>query len=461
MKNTILIGLGPHAKRIYMNLIKRNNINLVYIVDLKSNRDRIKNYLEDNKLSMKTYYIDDKESYYHDLSQKVKMDLLKIIKKDNIKYCIISTEPKAHFSYAKFMMENNINVLMDKPITSPIDAINTIKGYKQVEKDYKKLLSIYKKANCNFSIQCQRRFHPGYIYIKDMISEIIDRYNVPITYIDIYHSDGMWNMPNEFFTRENHPYKYGYGKLFHSGYHFIDIITWLLECNNNIDNKINNVKVYTSVFRPNDFFTTINEKSYFKLFNTRCFDNIIENKSAVKKFGELDLHTMIDFKCNDNLITHCSLNLLQSGFSRRAWLVLPEDTYKSNGRVRHERVNVQIGPLFNVQIHSYQSDQVLKNKKERYNIGEMDNFDIYIFRNVELIGGKAFEKISISDLMKNNNFLGNNEKARENCFQKFYSDEKGDADLIKHQQSILLLTKICESIVKKRNVKFKWSVYEK
>ena len=165
---------------------------------------------------------------------------------------------------------------------------------------------------------------------------------------------------------------------------------------------------------------------------------------------------MIDFKSNNNIITHCTFNLLQSGFSRRAWLELPKDTYKSNGRVRHERINIQIGPLLNVQIHSYQSDQKLKNKNKRYDVGEIDNFDIYIFRNVELIGGKSFEKISINNLIKEDDFLGNNEKAREICFKKFYDTEKNDSDFIKHKQSIILLQKICESVVKESNINFKW-----
>lgn len=455
-KNTILIGLGPHAKRIYLNLIKRNSINLVYIVELRSNEQTLEQYLKENNINVKVYYIDDKEKFYDKLSSKVQSDLSKILKNENIEYCIISTEPKAHFSYAKFMLKNNINILMDKPITSPIDVISTIKGCNKIKRDYDVLLSLYKKANCNFTIQCQRRFHPGYIYVKKLISKVIEEYNVPITYIDIYHSDGMWNMPNEFFSRENHPYKYGYGKLFHSGYHFVDILTWLLECNNIIDNKINNAKIYTSVFKPNDFFTTINEKTYLKLFNTKKFNDILKNKESVKNFGELDIHSMIDFKADNDIITHCTFNLLQSGFSRRAWLDLPKDTYKSNGRVRHERINIQLGPLLNVQIHSYQSDQRLKNKNKRYDVGEMDNFDIYIFRNVELIGGKSFEKISINKLIKNDDFLGNNEKAREICFKNFYDNKKGDSDFIKHQQSILLLKKICESIVKKSNIKFKW-----
>ena len=71
----------------------------------------------------------------------------------------------------------------------------------------------------------------------------------------------MWVMTSEFLTRENHPYKYGYGKLFHSGYHFIDLLTWFLEINNLTQNKkINNAEMYDSTYNPNDSLTVINNQ---------------------------------------------------------------------------------------------------------------------------------------------------------------------------------------------------------
>ena len=37
-------------------------------------------------------------------------------------------------------------------------------------------------------------------------------------------------MPHDY-DIENHPYKYGYGKLFHSGYHFIDLLAEFVKLN--------------------------------------------------------------------------------------------------------------------------------------------------------------------------------------------------------------------------------------
>jgi hypothetical protein len=41
----------------------------------------------------------------------------------------------------------------------------------------------------------------------------------------------VWNTPEELSTREDHPYKYGYGMLMHGAYHYIDIAAQFLELN--------------------------------------------------------------------------------------------------------------------------------------------------------------------------------------------------------------------------------------
>jgi len=467
MKNNIvLIGLGPHAKRIYINFIKKHSLNLKLIIDLKSNKLNILDYLKEENLSyVKTYFVDDLYANSKELPKEIKKELKIIFKELKITDGIISTEPKAHFAYASFLIKNNINILMDKPITSPCNVLNNISDAKKIEKEYLKLLNMYKKHQdkMTFSIQCQRRYHVGYLYVKKILDEIVKKYQIPITYIDIYHSDGMWNMPNEFFTRENHPYKYGYGKLFHSGYHFVDLLTWLLETNDLQDKKINKATIYSTVFRPSDFFNTVDNNFYKNYLNTDEFKDILKNPDVVKEFGELDFHAMIDFKKDDDIITHCSLNLMQSGFSKRGWKELPKDTYKANGRVRHERINIQVGPLFNIQIHSYQSTEVNETTDiSKTSIGGIDHFDIYIFRNTNLIGGKSFEKISLNDLLLNNQSsdLGNNEKAREKCFLNFINRELDNSNLKDHQKSILLLTKLCESVATLKTTTFTWRKYE-
>ena len=452
----VLVGLGPHAKRIYISIFKKYRLNLSLLIDLKSKKSEIEEYLQENNISTEIFLIDDSYKDLICLPNNISNKLERKIRTKNIKYAIISTEPKAHFMYANFFLENEINILLDKPITSPINCNNDINQTIKIKEEYEELCRLYerKKDKIHFTIQCQRRFHEGFIYIKNLLIETVKKYNIPITYIDIYHNDGMWVMPSEFLTRENHPYKYGYGKLFHSGYHFIDLLTWFLEINNLTQNKrINNAEMYVSTYNPNDALTVINNEDYQKLFNTDKFNNIFNiAKNDFKNYGEIDFHSIINFKKDDKTITNCTLNLMQSGFSRRSWCNLPEDIYKGNGRVRHERLNIEVGPLLNIQIHSYQAYEIYEEERIfNNNVGSIEHFEIYIFRNCKLIGGKPFEKIDLDTISESDKayFCDKNEQARENCFISFLDNENHESDLLRHKDAINLTWKAFEIMATK------------
>lgn len=424
---------------------------------MASQKDTVEKHLRSYGMTdVPCLFVDDKKKDSNKLSAEISSQLAEYIKDSNITHAIISTEPKAHLAYADFLIENNINILMDKPITAPVDVINSSLQAEKIRLEYNELCSKYKirksyKNDLIFSIQCQRRFHEGYIFVKKILKDIVERYNVPISYIDIFHSDGMWNMPDEFIYRENHPYKYGYGKLFHSGYHFIDLLTWLLDVNNSVKDKdINKCSVYSESYRPMDFMYNFDNKNYQEILHTNKFANILTAKQKFRDYGELDIHSIIKFYRDDKTVTTCTLNLMQSGVSRRSWVELPEDTYKSNGRIRHERLNICVGPLFNIQVYSYQAYEA----KDRdlhggHDVGDIEHFDIYIFRNADLIGGKPFEKVTIADLYdrQDNGFIGYNEKAREKCFIDFINNKSNDSDILLHNQSILITEMIYKSIL--------------
>lgn len=448
--NIILIGLGPHAKRIYLRLIKKYNLTLSCIVDLESNREKIEKEYND----IKFIGIKDNERDYKELSIMSKEIIKKAIDEYNITHAIISSEPKSHLAFSKFLLSCNLSILMDKPITSPVNVISDLKQSIKIGEEYKELKEEYlkvkeKNPKVIFSINCQRRFHKGYKFIKNILEEITKKYRIPITYIDIYHNDGMWNMPDELIYRENHPYKYGYGKLFHSGYHFIDLLTWILEVNKNIIEKdYNKISIYSTAYTPKDYIGNIRKREFNKLFNTNKLDKLI-SEVDYNGYGELDIHSIINFFDQEKIRTTAVLNLMQSGFSRRSWINLPIDTYKSNGRVRHERINIHVGPLMNIQIHSYQAYEVKDRESHGGDApGDIENFDIYIFRNSDLIGGKPFEKIKLSEIVKKTNqFIGYNEMAREECFKQFIEGRENDSDILLHDESIMLTEKIYESII--------------
>lgn len=456
----VLIGLGPHSKRIYIHYLIKHGLAPKIIIELSSKKQDVEKFLKQKGLDdTLVYYVDDSIKYSEVLPEKVQSELKNILSQNLITHAIISTEPKAHFSYIQFFLQLDIHTLVDKPITSPVDVANNEMMAKKILDDYNTIINIYKekkKKGVNCQVQCQRRWHEGYLFIRNLLKETISNYHIPITSMDVYHCDGMWNMPDEFLFRENHPYKYGYGKLFHSGYHFFDLMSWMISLNNILEQKkIDNVELYSTVVRPNHFFEIINKEDYHRLFGTAKFDNLFDNKAELNldSFGEIDCYSLIQFNKAQTPISICSVNLIQNGFSRRSWTELPEDTYKGNGRVRHERVNIQVGPLMNIQVHSYQSAEIKDRGLFNHNdVGALEHFDIYIFRNVDLIGGKPFEKISIDDIVKEQScsFIGYNERARENCLMDFLNNVTTHSDILDHEMTIKLLSNTYSSIVKRK-----------
>lgn len=459
MKKIMLIGLGPHAKRIYVNYFKKHNIIPTILLELESEYEFAREYLDANGFEKtKIWLLPDKYKDNKTLPKKYYNDLKALCKEKKITHIISSSEPKAHNMYLKFALENNINILTDKPITVR-KKMTKLKNINSIKKDYYKLLKIYNNCNCQCKIMCQRNYHKGYTYVRNLLKDVVSKYNIPITYIDIYHCDGNWEMIHDL-DKENHPYKYGYGKLFHSGYHFIDLLAELIKINNNNivnDKKVNKGILYGNIFTPNDEFTVFNKNDYKKIFKVRDL-NIYKNyeRKKFKNYGEKNFYSQLNFYNKDNkLITTANLNLLHYGFSRRGWFE-SRDYYKNNGRVRHERINIQVGTLLNIQIHSYQSKEIKdrNNNIDEINVGGLEHFDIDIYRNVDIIGGKPFERISLYDIcgkdIVDEGFLGYNEKFREDLLNGFLNDNNNISDLNNHKLGIEILYNASKVALNKR-----------
>jgi len=392
------------------------------------------------------------------LDNKAEEALDNIAENEKIDGIIISTEPKAHKIYAEWALKNNINVLMDKPITAPLNPGTNIRSAYKIYQDCLYLENLLKKSKAKFYVVCQRRNHKGYALIKEYLKNFVSEFEIPVSYIDIYHADGAWNLPHEF-GKENHPYKYGYGKLMHSGYHFIDLFAWLTEVNFGLERtRPDNVKIYTAKFTPNDLFHQIDEKACARFFDRPTIKEFYKTykRGDYENYGELDAYVLIQLTQDKNVITTGSINLQQNSFSRRGWFDLPEDIYKGNGRVRHERVNIQVSHFLNIQVHSYQSYETGKDIAPiDGEAGSEDHFDIFIFRNKKIIGGKAFSKFAIGKEMKessgpDSHYLGHNERARETTLLNFIEDKNDESELEHHNFTNRLLAYIYASIAKGR-----------
>lgn len=458
MKSIALIGVGPHAKRIYLKYIKEHEKKLSLVVELENKAEKTRHFLDEEGFKdYDIYTIPKSESDSTHLTKEREKDLKKVFAKHKITHMIISTEPKAHNMYLEFALKNNINVLSDKPITV-LKNMKTLESIDLMRKQYYNLLEMYDDKKCVCKVMCQRLCHRGYKYVKEILKDIIIKYNIPITYIDIYHCDGNWEMPHDL-GKENHPYKYGYGKLYHSGFHFIDLLSQLLELNNYVSNnkQIKKGKVYANEFTPNDEREVFTKEDYFNIFEESQSSELYRNLEKINfdNYGEKNFYGQLNFyNVNNALITTANLDLLHYGFSRRAWFE-SRDYYKKNGRVRHERVTINVGPLMCIHITSYQSKEI-KDRNNCYDEimeGGLEHFDIDIYRNVDLIGGEPHEKIKLFDLYKDTidceRFIGYNEMSREEFLNNFFNNYDMTGDIRNEKQAIELLYSCSKALVEK------------
>ena len=457
----MLIGLGHHARRIYYPIFKElsNKYNLI-IVDKKDQEYIINKYIK--KINFKPIvklFTTNFSTENKNLPNELIKNLNDLVSKHKIKGVIISTDPLYHKHYAKWALKNNLSVLMDKPISiyKNISTDSRISG--KLTEDYNLLNKLYKKSNKKvlFSIVSQRRFHKGFIKIKELIDEVFKETNCPITSIQISHSDGQWRLPTEIVDIDYHSYNLGFGKCSHSGYHFFDIINYFFEGING-NKSINNVDIQSNFMRPIDFLNQITIEDYKSIFNNFNRYNkykLKEYYNKMKNYGEIDAFINFSFKRDKNVIALGSLNLIHNSFSQRSNVKPNNDLYKGNGRVRHETYTIQQGPYQCIQIISFQSKEIRKGNKTKYNLGGEYHFEIFVFRNNKLVKKwKNYQKISIKNLQRSylSGFSrGHQEDARRFATIEFLDFLNGKikknyvSDFSKHKNSVRIMAGIYKS----------------
>lgn len=445
--NIMIIGVGLHAKRIYIPTLFKHMDNMPFClklgVDFKSKKNNIEDYLDSNNFNLKMFYIEDYDNT-QELSEENR-DLLSIaVKENNITGVVISTEPLAHKSYALWAISQGLNILMDKPISTRKNVSHNIKQADGIYDDYEEILKAYlklqKEKETVFSINVQRRYEKGYLKVFDLIKEVSEKFNAPVTSIQAMHSDGVWIFPDEIVEQTYHPYNLGYGKGSHSSYHIFDII-WQLYKNGLVkDKEPDGIEVYSSFLNPEGLLVQFGQKDYENYFGKEVYNKCkrrdeIELKELYKNYGEIDIFSNIKLTKNNINICNISVNLLHNSFSRRAWIKPNDDLYKGNGRVKHQYYYIQQGPFQCIQIHNYQSNDMQdKNTVHDYNLGGNNHFDIYVFRNAKMFSKDELplKVYNLKDLDKENDFQDNklfHETAKELVILEFLNYLGGFIDI--------------------------------
>lgn len=464
--NILLIGLGPHARRIYVPALftfaSNLPVRLVAAVDLKRQKATIDTYLQEQGYELEMQYLDSFDAATG-IPDHAKVMLDALVKKFDIHGVVISTEPTAHKAYAEWALKNMLHILMDKPVSARKGLSVNASEARGLISDYNELLDLYKTHQqpsrpLLFSINVQRRYDYGFDKVKELIAETTQKFNVPITSMQIMHADGSWRFPNEVLTQESHGLSDGFGKVSHSGYHLFDMAWQLYKASTVPGKQADNMEIFTSIFNPIGLDICINEDDYIRYFGDQYEKTGLDHQQyldTVALYGEMDSFSVIRMMQRGVNICNISLNLLHSSFSRRSWAKPRPDFYKGNGRVKHQQFIIQQGPFQCIQVHNYQSkDEHDIDNSNEFEVGGNNHFDIYVFRNVGMYGeGKAFTKISSQDLEKEVDKSGLTvENAKYRIIREFIDFIMGKIDLhaVKsnidtHEVPVKIMSGVCQS----------------
>ncbi|HMY16684.1 MAG TPA: hypothetical protein PKA58_10225 [Polyangium sp.] len=433
-RRVALVGLGPHAQRIYFPLLadlaKRGAIELTHVFELHGRKTTVERLLDEAHIGTEAIFLSSEADALSALERACAIRAFDAL--------IIACDPLCREPYYKFALRNRIAVLADKPVFAlPGLALDPMVASEFLRQTVA-LAGAFSKSGIPFVVQAQRRVHPGYRWMKNYLQNVSQEFGVPVTSVHIQHADGMWVLPDEW-DREHHPYKYGFGKLMHSGYHFVDLLCWLLGMTDG--DPYDAVELAGKGTWPAEALALWQGNALVPP------EHRVSPKVSPESLGEYDVSALLQFRSEGRPKTQAHLQLQHNSFSDRDPRKIVTDPYKGTGRVRHERVDLKLSSLVNLQVHSYQSAST--SEPTGTAPGQRDHFDLYVFRNIAVCGGEAFTKLSFGQA-QGTRWRSHNEAAREELLLSFLRGEETGSELSSHLTTVQLVSYLYELVAKQR-----------
>lgn len=352
---------------------------------------------------------------------------------------LIACDPRQRAAYFAFACTAKISLFVDKPVFAKDDLAADEVQSREYIRDLYELEAQARATGIDLVVQAQRREHVGYRFVLKTLESCMERFGVPVTSLQIHHADGMWVLPSEW-ERDYHPYKFGFGKLFHSGYHFIDLMAVLLRSTLR-QHRVSDIEVAAKATFPSDSLAVWANHPLLPADKRQA--SMLDRS----RYGEHDVFALLDFSNEEHTVCVAELALLQNSLSDRDPGAVVKNPYKGTGRVRHERVDLKLASLLDIQVHSYQSRST--REPAGTEPGEVDHFDILLFRSQHFFAEPAFEKITLTDL-EPAAAVAHNEQARGALLKRFLRREASGSDLRSHLLTGLLTGLIYSAVAKSR-----------
>ena len=450
-KNLLIFGCGQHAQDcqyvILNNLKERGEALCVkLLVEMDVQRAWVEDFLQTQTLRPQQCFFLPEEDRN---SPTIYPDLLRVLEqiKPQIDGVLVCTEPQAHKKYIEWAIKNNIDVLSDKPLTAP--PVNQT-GPAQIWQDYADIQHELQHSRATITLMTNKRLHKAFAYMYGKVKEALIQCCMPITHIEISDACGVWTFPQEYALLENHPHKYGYGVMLHTGFHYIDLLSYFEELNHLLGFEEDDISVHAFGTTPYDVLHQINANNYNGLFDTDRFTEEFKNLDweAYKQYGLLDLISCFQFIKNGAVITQATLNMLQNTLSSRVYSDDPLTFHKGvGGKQTLTHIGIFIGPLFYARLSYCQPTELTEERPVFF-------YGVECYRNSRLIGGKAYQRQIFKDYVELpylEHPVTLNYVSKEQIVLGWLNGEPPVTDFSSYARPIRLTSLLFEEIFRRRN----------
>lgn len=446
--NIVLVGLGKHSMRTYWSFLEllqdHSTFSVIALVDLAQSKETIDEFINKSPVKPESVILLENKNHKSCSHAIAKLDALH--KQKGVDKIIIATGPCSHSEYIEWALSHNIDTLVEKPVTAFVDLNRNFDNAKKIEQYVTEIAA--RDVDEKVSVQTQRRYNAAYAFAHSYVKEFIKEFKVPISFLSVHQEDGLWNSVNEFLTEEAHPYKYGYGKLMHSGYHYVDLFCWFAELNKlSGDEKwADEVNLTTEIFRPADLAHQLRNFSGLEQPYTQ------DEVDIPKTLGEVDCYNSVQFKKDTFTVLTGRIDMMQNSVSTRAHF---SDTYAGkhqSSACKYEETSIYIGPLLKLKIFTV---------GERGENAWEYHFKVEIQRNAAVVGGREFEVVDFKSeygtVHNSTRPWTPNQVARFRLFDAFLSGRENVSKIKSHVVSNQLLSHMYQNIAASQNDKLPYS----
>ncbi|MGW0329061.1 hypothetical protein [Nocardia sp. NPDC003183] len=353
----VVIGYDEIVRNKYMPVIRdaiaEGHLDSWSLIDLESEREVIEARLVGADPQPRTKFFVQSDRGDPALALETAQTALRFLRLPGLPMlAYIATEVGSHEQYLRRCVAEGINSLVEKPVLAPM--IDGAFEPALISTTMAELIADASGRTARHSVMTLSRYHS--IYNDRLIQPLRDRmlaWKAPLTSFHLRAAGGVWNLSHEFVTRDDHPYRHGYGMLMHGSYHYVDLAVQVLALNKLLfRGRPLRLQVCSFGAFPADQDQRVSARATKMLGgHSKCAALAREPR----RYGETDITStfrLIDAE-TDTTITLGTLSFEQTTPSIRSWRAFPDGMYNKNGRTSSVDLEAQLSTLYSVHVHCY------------------------------------------------------------------------------------------------------------